>query len=108
MCLGFHRSSLRILFLDIPGIDFALRRTLCFSCSPRLISDEREVPEKNIYASSVYILANDLLPWPEGKICADRSLKVPEFNKGDRSVGITDKRSAGYKGRLFFRNCRFW
>lgn len=67
----------------------------CLGCSPRFVADEREVPEKNIYAPGVYVFTNDLLPWPEGKICTDRSLKIPEFNEGYRCVGITDKRSAG-------------
>ena len=49
---------------------------------------------EDIYAPSVYVLTNNLLPWPEGKISTVRSLKVPEFNEGDESVGITNERSA--------------
>ena len=66
------------------------------------------MPEKNIYASGVYILANDLLPWPEGKICADWSLKVPEFNEGDGSVGIADVRTATHKNIFLFRSGCLW
>jgi hypothetical protein len=63
----------------------------CFSCSPGLVADERKVLVENIYAPGVHVLTNNLLPCPEGKISAVRSLKVPEFDKGNRGIGIANQ-----------------
>ncbi len=62
-----------------------------FSGAPRFRTDEGEVPEQDIYTSVVDVFANNLLPWPEGKISTSRSLEIPELNKRDGSIGISDQ-----------------
>ncbi len=66
------------------------------------------MPVEDIYAPSVYVLTNNLLPCPEGKISTVRSLKVPEFNEGDGSVGIADVRTATHKNIFLFRSGCLW
>jgi len=51
-----------------------------FCSSPRLIAEEWEVPVNNFYSTIVDVFPYDLLPYPEGKISAVRSLEITELD----------------------------
>jgi len=49
------------------------------------------VTVNNLHASGVHVFTNDLLPWPEGKVCTGRSLEVGKLDNRDGCCWISNQ-----------------